>query len=78
MRFSIAEFRSGFFVVIGFTFAGAYAVTKEGVCVLACKFKAADDISKASRKGEEEGHPTPQNEVNLDVVQKAWRYIRKR
>ena len=68
MRFSIAGFRSGFFVVIGFTFAGVGAVTKEDVCVLACRFKAADDISKASRKGEE-GHPTPQNEVNLDVVQ---------
>ncbi|MEZ8034650.1 hypothetical protein ACPV5I_16780 [Vibrio gigantis] len=72
MRLSIAEFRSGFFVVIGFKFVGVRvgigAVAKEDVCVLECRFKAADDISKASRKGEE-GHPTPQNEVNLDVVQ---------
>jgi hypothetical protein len=64
----MAELRSGFLVFIGFTFVGARAVIKEGVGVFGCKFKAVDDISKASGK-EEGGHATDNEKTNLDVVQ---------
>ena len=67
MRFSIAEFRSGFLSVSGFKLNPCEAITEE-VDVLVCKFKAADDISKASKK-EEEAHATRRKKMNIDVVQ---------
>tara|TARA_Y100000588_G_scaffold65680_1_gene65635 strand:+ start:489 stop:683 length:195 start_codon:yes stop_codon:yes gene_type:complete len=64
----MAELRSGFLVFIGFTCVCVCAVIKEGVGVFGDKFKAADDISKASGK-EEGGHVTDDEKTNLDVVQ---------
>ncbi|CAV27165.1 hypothetical protein VS_II1197 [Vibrio atlanticus] len=64
---SIAEFKSGFLFVSGFKLSACEAIT-EDVVVSDCIFKAADDISKASRK-EEEAHATRLKKVDLDVVQ---------